>query len=454
MGAALLEALGPAGAHRSHRRIPVTEVTGNEVAELCLVPPLFVSRAVSALRRAKPMSQDALVSVIGAAGACFAAGTVGTVTADAYTRQVTRVSGLPIGVVRAGLRDLASGAEGVYRDVQRACPRSAVTDWRDPLTRTGRAVWCRRGDVLAVLAAGNHPAVHAGWLQALALGYRVALRPSQREPFTPHRLVTALREAGLDHDRLVLLPTDHATAGELLRGTDLGLVYGSAHVVEAHARDSGVLAQGPGRSKILLMTGTDWDRYLDVLVESVSCEAGTSCTNATAVLVEGDPGPVAEALAARLAKLPALPPEDEHAVLPVRPMSQARALQTYVGDRSAGVAWLGARDMVADLGDGSAALRPVVHQLDRPDLQRLNIEMPFPCVWVAPWSRDDGLEPLRHTLVLTVFTEDEEFVDDLVAEPTIRNVHLGPRPTHRGVPEMPHDGFLAEFLMRTKGVMR
>ena len=51
-------------------------------------------------------------------------------------------------------------------------------------------------EVFAVHASGNSPGVHGLWLQALALGYRVAIRPSRREPFTGHRLISALRQAG------------------------------------------------------------------------------------------------------------------------------------------------------------------------------------------------------------------------------------------------------------------
>ena len=60
----------------------------------------------------------------------------------------------------------------------------------------GGAVWARRGEVLAVHAPGNAPGVHGLWPQALALGYRVAIRPSRREPFTAHRLDHGLARAG------------------------------------------------------------------------------------------------------------------------------------------------------------------------------------------------------------------------------------------------------------------
>ncbi len=51
------------------------------------------------------------------------------------------------------------------------------------------------------------------WREALVLGHRVVVRPSQRDPLTPFRLVTALRRADLPDDRLVFAPCDHTTAG-------------------------------------------------------------------------------------------------------------------------------------------------------------------------------------------------------------------------------------------------
>jgi hypothetical protein len=87
-------------------------------------------------------------------------------------------------------------------------------------------------------------------------------------------------------------------------------------------------------------------------------------------------------------------------------------------------------------------------------VDKLNVELAFPCVWVSPWSRDDGVGPLRHSLVLNVITTDESLIDDLIGEPTISNVYSGHHPTYRTSPEIPHDGFLADFLMRTKGFIR
>ncbi|MCJ1680412.1 aldehyde dehydrogenase family protein [Streptomyces sp. APSN-46.1] len=454
-GLIALDALGAKGAFRARNRQAITDVSGAAVAELSLVPAVFVNRTMTALRKAAGRPVDERIDAIARAAEIFSAGTVNGQSVGEYEHAVSRVSGLPLTVVRTATRSIAVRLKMAHYSVRQAQPRGAADDWRDPLTRTGHAVWTRRGNVFAVHAAGNHPGTHSLWPEALALGYRVAVRPSRREPFTPHRLITALRTAGFGDDEVALLPTDHERADDILRGADLGMVYGGADVVHKYATDPTLLLQGPGRSKILLTADVDWREHLDTIVASVSHHGGTGCVNTTTVLVEGDPAPLCAALAERLAALPSLPPEDEKAVLPVQPAAGARAIAAYLGQRAEGTRpWLGSADVVADLGDGSAVLRPAVHQADRSDAPQLGIELPFPCVWVAPWTPEDGLAPLRDSLVLTVITHRDELVDRLLAEPGISNLYVGDQPTYQIAPGLPHDGFLAEFLMRSKTVIR
>jgi acyl-CoA reductase-like NAD-dependent aldehyde dehydrogenase len=450
-----LDALGPAGAYHARERQTITDVAGNPLAELSLVPKLFVTRAMAALHKADTLPVDQRLDALARAGEAYATGTVDGVSAADHQFIVSRTSGMPISVVRSAAAGIARSAAEAYHSVQHARPVGDVNDWRDPLTRTGRGVWTRRGDVFAVHAPGNHPGVHALWLEALALGYRVAVRPSRRDPFTPHRLISALRAAGFGDDQLVLLPTGYDAADEILRGADLAMAYGGEDVMRKYAGESKMLPQGPGRSKILLTADVEWREHLDVIVDSISNEGGRGCVNTTAVFVEGDPTPVAQAVAERLAAIPSLPPEDEDAVLPVLPEADAQTIERYLLIKAAGtVPWLGGVGVVDPLGDGSAALRPAVHQLDRPDAAQAGVELAFPCVWFAPWTREAGLEPLRETLVLTAISQDTRLVDALVAEPTISNVYIGNHPTYWIEPGIPHDGYLADFLMRTKAVIR
>jgi acyl-CoA reductase-like NAD-dependent aldehyde dehydrogenase len=424
-----VDALGPNGAYRAQNRLPITDVAGHPLAELSLVPTLFVTRAMSALRRAKTLPPKDRRAALARAGELFATAVVDGMAAADYQYSVSRMSGTPLPIVRTAAEAIERSAAAAWDTAQQARPVGAVNDWRDPRARQGTAVWTRRGDVFAVHAPGNHPGVHSLWLEALALGYRVAVRPSRREPLTPYRLVSALRTSGFGDDHVVLLPTDHDVAGEILRQADLSMVYGGQEVIDKYAANPRVFPNGPGRSKILVTADSDWRSSLDMIVASISHEGGTACVNTTAVFVEGDPTPVAEAIAERLAAIPSLPPEDDKAILTAYPLADAKRVEGYLLANAVGTrAHLGGGGVLDALGDGSAVLRPAVHQLDSPNARQANIELAFPCVWVAPWTRAAGIASFKHTLVLTAVTRDEELLDELLAEPTITNLYIGEPP--------------------------
>ncbi|ALR12197.1 aldehyde dehydrogenase [Mycobacteroides saopaulense] len=450
-----VDALGPSGEYRTRTRAVITDMAGEPVAELSMVPSLYVSRSIGAQRAAGPLAPNRRDAALAEAAEIFTDTEIGGQGFDQYVDAVSRVAGLPVAVARSSAHGVAEAVRRAMDAVAPARPTGAALHWHDGRTRQGSSVWVRRGDVLAVHASGNSPGVHGAWAQALALGYRVAIRPSRREPFTGHRLVNALRTAGFRPEDALYLPTDHAGAAEIISAADLSVVYGGQDIVGKYAGDPTVMVNGPGRSKILITAEHDWRDYLDIVVESIGGHGGMACTNTTAVLFEGDPRPLAEAIAARLAQITPLPVTDERAVLPVQPLDAARRVGEYLAARAQGAtALLGAQQVVADLGDGSAALRPAVHLLQRADVDKLNTELAFPCVWIAPWSRADGVVPLRHSLVITAITSDGELIDALVAEPTVSNVYSGRHPTSYAAPHIPHDGFLADFLMRTKGVIR
>jgi acyl-CoA reductase-like NAD-dependent aldehyde dehydrogenase len=450
-----IDALGPAGEYRPRNREVITDTAGVPVAELSIVPPLYVTRTIGAQREARPLPLPQRQAALAKTAEIFTDSVIAGLTFDHYVQLASRVSGLPIAITRAGAQGVIDALTTAFDSVRPAQPAGAAMDWREARTRTGSAVWARRGAVFAVHASGNTPGIHALWLQALALGYRVAIRPSRREPFTGHRLIHALRQAGFRNEDVVYLPTDYAGADEIIRAADLSMVYGGQDVVDKYAHDPTVFPNGPGRSKILITAEQDWRDYLHVIVDSIANLGGMACVNTTAVLYEGDPAPLARAIAERLSTITPLPNSDERAILPTQPIDKAQALATYLAAKAAGTTpVLGADQVVADLGDGYAALRPAVHLLAKPDTDKLNIELAFPCVWVSPWSRSDGLQPLRHSLVLNAITTDEDLIDDLVNEPTVTNVYSGHHPTYEMTPEIPHDGYLADFLMRNKGFIR
>lgn len=458
-GLVALPALGADGEYRPRSRGIITTTAGAPVVELSMVPPLYVSRTLSAQRKVTPLPVAERAATLSRAADIFADDVIGGLGFEAYVALASRISGLPIAVTRAGALGVADAIGGAFDAVRPAQPVGATLDWRAERTGAGGALWVRRGEVFAVHAAGNGPGVHGLWPQALALGYRVAVRPSRREPLTAHRLVCALRQAGFRAQDATYLPTDHAGADEIIRSADLAMVYGGQELVDKYAADPAVIVNGPGRAKIVITADQDWHDHLPVVVDSIVHHGGMACVNTTAVLYEGDPAPLAHAIAARLAAIEPLPTEDERAILPTQAVDKARALAAFLAAKAAGsTPLLGADQLVADLGGGYAALRPAVHLMAEPDPAKLNLELPFPCVWVSAWSRKAGfeaaVEPLRHSLVVTAITADETLIDDLVAEPTVANVYYGSHPTWLSAPEIPHDGFLADALMRNKGFVR
>jgi len=450
-----LPGLGPTGEYRSRKREVIADTGGTPVAEISIAPPLYIARTMAAQRKVGPLPVGQRRAAIAKAAELFTTTDAAGLDFDSYVKVTSRVSGLPIAVARAQALEVMDSVTSAFDATRPARPTGAVLDWRDVRPGQGVAIWSRRGEVFGVHASGNAPGVHGLWPQAVALGYRVAVRPSRREPFTAHRLVNALHEAGFRGEDVTYLPTDHSGADEIITSADLALVYGGDDIVDKYGGEGKVFVNGPGRTKILVTAEQDWREYLDVIVDSVMRLGGMACVNATAVLCEGDAAPLAEAIAQQLSAVEALPADDERAILPTQPLERARAMAAFLAGRAAGTTpLLGAGQVVADLGNGQAALRPAVHLLDRPDAQQLDTELAFPCVWVSPWSRSDGIAPLRRSLVVAAITSDSSLIDDLLDDPTIANVYTGAVPTYFTAAGVPHDGFLADFLMRNKGFVR
>ena len=93
---------------------------------------------------------------------------------------------------------------------------------------------------------------------------------------------------------------------------------------------------------------------------------------------------------------------------------------------------------------------PAVVELESARNPLLSYEVPFACVWVAPfeWGAVDVLDD---SLVLSLHTDDMAVVAEAAELAAVSNVYRG-KPTSWLHPDVPHDGFLGEFLMRAKGL--
>ncbi|MFE6334313.1 aldehyde dehydrogenase family protein [Streptomyces sp. NPDC057798] len=420
------------------------DVSGAPLAEVHEAPALVTRMTVKAMRQAPPMTLDKRLAVLAEAGRLFAEATLGGQTPEQYCRVQALASGVPIPVARRTLDRLRNDCRDLGEVTRRQIPSGAG--------RTAR--WVRRGSVFGVVAPSNHPATHGAWLQAIAMGYRVVVRPGTRDPFTPLRLVRALLAAGIEPGWISLLPGSHASANALVEAADLALVYGSEETVARLRGNDRVLVRGPGRSKILV-DGPAGEETLDHLVAEIAADGGVRCTNATAVLTSGDHRALAQELAKRLSRLAPHPVTDDRAVLPVRTVQEAEGLRAALVRAADGAADLTEQyyenGPLAATDKAAVAMRPAVLCADRADHPGLATELPFPCVWVAPWRPADGIGPLADSLALTLLTDNSALVTEALETPSIRTVLHGRVPGWWTDPYLPHDGYLAQFLMEARG---
>jgi hypothetical protein len=228
-------------------------------------------------------------------------------------------------------------------------------------------------------------------------------------------------------------------------------VYGTESTVARYRDSARVATRGPGRAKALV-TGTSG---IDWLLEQIAGDGGVRCSNVSAVLCETGHAEVADALAAGLAGLPARPVLAPDAVLPVHSAATATALRDLLESTLDDTAVLVSEEPLVSLDDGLAVLRPAVVRVDRHDHPALGVELPFPCVFVAPWRRDEGVTRLRDSLaVLLPADVDRDLLDAALDEPSIRTVVCGDRGDWWTDPLLPHDGYLGNFLMECRGSVR
>ncbi len=207
------------------KRASVSDPQGIIRGEVGLAPPIYIYDVMQEIRRGTSLPLNAIHDALQRAASIFKNGTVAGLTPNEYTDLASAVSGLPKTIFETSLTRIADVLSNMPDIVRASCARAAVLEAGDPRSIEGCSLVARRGDVLGVIAAGNGPGVHALWLQAIAFGFRTVVKPSLREPFTAQRLALAVGEAGLQ-DYIAFLPTDHAGSNDIVKSSDLSIIYG------------------------------------------------------------------------------------------------------------------------------------------------------------------------------------------------------------------------------------
>lgn len=313
---------------------------------------------------------------------------------------------------------------------------------------------------LGVSLPSNAPAVNSLWIPAPVMKIPVLLKPGREDPFTPLRIVQAMIQAGFPKEAFGFYPTTHEGGDTLLTTCGRGISFGSDATVKKYSAFPSIQVHGTGRSKILI--GEDmihrWPEFLDVMVQSISANGGRSCINTSAILVPSHRDELANALAAELAKIQPHPRDHPDAILCgfANP-----ALADGIDDLiSAHLKDSGVTDVTALHRDtprkvdafDQTYLQPTLISCSEKDHALANTEFMFPYASIVEIPQSEMLSNIGQTLVVSAFTEDPHFIEQLLLSPDIERLNLGTFPTNRVQWEQPHEGNLFEFLYHRRAI--
>lgn len=313
---------------------------------------------------------------------------------------------------------------------------------------------------LGVSLPSNAPAVNSLWIPAPVMKIPVLLKPGREDPFTPLRIVQAMIAAGFPKEAFGYYPTTHEGGDTLLTSCGRGISFGSDATVKKYEAFPSISIHGTGRSKILI--GEDmadrWEEFLPVLVESVSANGGRSCINTSAILTPRHRDAIADALAAELAKIQPLPRDHDDALL--CGFANPAFAEGIDGMISGHLKQPGAEDCTARHREGPRMveaydqiyLQPTLVACTDPEHPLANTEFMFPYASIVEMPQAEMLGNIGQTLVVSAFTEDPEFIGQLLLSPDIERLNLGPFPTNRVQWEQPHEGNLFEFLYHRRAI--
>jgi acyl-CoA reductase-like NAD-dependent aldehyde dehydrogenase len=315
-------------------------------------------------------------------------------------------------------------------------------------------------DSLGVSLPSNAPAVNSLWLPALVMKIPVLLKPGREDPFTPYRIVQAMIRAGIPGEAFGYYPSTHEGGDTLLMTCGRGISFGSDATVKKYSPFPSIQVHGTGRSKILI--GDDmidrWQEFLPTLVESVSANGGRSCINTSAILVPSRREEIAEALAKELAKIEPLPRDHGEALLcGFANADWAGAIDAQIDGH---LKQPGAEDVTARFREGprkveafeQTYLRPTLISCSDREHPLANTEYMFPFASVVEVPQAEMLGEIGETLVVSAFTEDTAWANELLVSPDIDRLNLGVFPTNRVQWEQPHEGNLFEFLYHRRAI--
>ncbi|MBI2825681.1 MAG: aldehyde dehydrogenase family protein [Planctomycetia bacterium] len=309
---------------------------------------------------------------------------------------------------------------------------------------------------VGLVLPSNSPGVHTLWLPVIPMQIGLVLKPGPQEPWTPYRMTAAFHEAGIPREAISIYPGGGDVGAAVLANCSRSMIFGGTATVERYKGDQRVQAHGPGFSKILLADDVvdQWEKFLDVMADSVYLNSGRGCINCSGVWASRHTEEIAAALAERLGPIEPKPPEDPQsglAAFTVAGAGQAiwKAIDADLRDSGVEHATAKYGPRLVEL-ERCAYLRPTVVHCSSPAPAIAKKEYMFPFVTVVKCPQEKMLESIGPTLVCSAITEDAKFQRQLTDAVHIDRLNIGPIPTIKLDWMQPHEGNIVEFLFRAR----
>ncbi|HZZ72385.1 MAG TPA: aldehyde dehydrogenase family protein [Pirellulales bacterium] len=378
---------------------------------------------------------------------------------DDFARCQSATTGLPEHMCKFNMAKnhfVLSNMDQMLDALTRGLPLKVLTRGYGVESRGVIVSYQAQAPALGLVLPSNSPGVHTLWLPVIPMQLGLVLKPGPQEPWTPYRMAAAFTQAGIPAEAISIYPGGPDVGAAVLNACQRAMIFGGTATVDRYKGNPRVQAHGPGFSKILL--GDDvvdqWEKYLDLMVDSVYANSGRGCINCSGIWASRHTREIAAALAARIGPIEVKPPEDPTAGLAAFtiPGSAKAIWQSLEADLKEG----GATHATAEYGprlielERCAYLRPTVIHCTSPSLAVAKKEFMYPFTTVVECPQDKMLAEIGPTLVCTAITNNASWAQELADATHIDRLNIGPIPTIKLDWLQPHEGNIVDFLFRAR----
>jgi acyl-CoA reductase-like NAD-dependent aldehyde dehydrogenase len=443
-------------------------VTGETLAQVSQANPGLLAKDMKKAPRARDVLRSIpcrdLVQMMKKAGELYRDATLpmgdGEQSPADFARQQSASTGLPEHMCKANMSKnhfVLSNMEKILDCLTRGLDLDTLTRGYGMESRGVIVSYQAQSPILGLVLPSNSPGVHTLWMPVIPMQVGLVLKPGPQEPWTPYRMAAAFLQAGVPGEAISIYPGAGEMGAEVVNRCKRVKIFGSTETVQRYHGNPSVQVHGPGFSKILL--GDDvvdqWEKYLDLMVDSIYLNSGRGCINCSGVWASRHTREIAAALAERMGPMPVRPPEDPAATLAAFTVpGQAQAIHASILEK---MKEEGVTDVTSpkfgsrlEVKERCAYLKPWVIHCDAPERKMAQTEYMFPYATVVQCPQAEMIDKIGATLVCSAITNDAAWSQQLLEATHIDRLNIGPIPTIQLNWLQPHEGNIVDFLFRAR----